>query len=107
EETGPLDRRARKAKGGNPVRRVPDQDGRVNSGVGSERSPLFRWRDAVTAQGNSLSAMGRYVALLLSLYMDGDGGSCFPSVTTLAARGNSGERTVRRAIRELERAGWL
>lgn len=47
------------------------------------------------------------VLLTLSTWMGPDGGSCFPSQAEIAAAARVSERTVNRAIKTAERAGWL
>lgn len=70
-------------------------------------SQLFTWRSAVTDEGSSASALERHVALTLSMFMSEAGDSAFPAMETLAARCGRSASTVRGALRELERNGWL
>lgn len=70
-------------------------------------SALFTWRTAVTGDGSDATALERHVALTLALFMSEAGDSAFPSVATLAGRCARSESTVRGALRELERKGWL
>jgi len=67
----------------------------------------YRWRDAIAAAPQSLSANARLIAYTLANHMDKDGGSCFPSHATLAREANVAERTVRRGLVELRRAGYV
>lgn len=68
-------------------------------------SPLFTWRSAVC--DSDLPPTARHVALTLSLHMNERGGSCFPSREELARETGLSVRTVDKAIRTLEDAGWL
>lgn len=74
-------------------------------GDGNTPAPLFAWRAAIVA--STLASTARHVALTLSLHMDGDGGSCWPSVPTIAAETGLREETVRRHLAGLVAGGWL
>lgn len=67
--------------------------------------PLFDWRTAVV--GSTLSSTCRHVALTLSLHMDEQGGSCFPSVETLATETGLSRRAVQANVSKLVASGWL
>ena len=54
------------------------------------------WRKLVV--GAPLPWWAKWVAVALSLHMDGDGGSCWPSVSTLAAETGLSRATVFRAL---------
>lgn len=56
---------------------------------------------------SELKPIQRHVALTLSLHMDNEGGSCFPSISTLAAETGLAESSVRHAIYALDDAGYL
>lgn len=66
---------------------------------------LFRWREAI--QKSDLKPVCRLVAYALSMHMNGDCGSCFPSQSTLARETGLSTRAVQMAIAELERRGYL
>jgi Helix-turn-helix domain len=70
-------------------------------------SVLFEWRDRVASRESVLSPTERHVALTLSLYFSSAGDSCFPGVDALTGRTGLAEKTVRRAVAGLERAGFL
>lgn len=70
-------------------------------------SQLFTWRTAITDRDSSASALERHVALTLSMFMSEAGDSAFPAMETLASRCGRSVSTVRGALRELERKGWL
>jgi hypothetical protein len=90
---------------------------RLQRGAELSLSPLFTWRGVLSSEVGptdgkvrGVSVRGptlRHVALTLSLHMNERGGSCFPSVDTLAIETGLDERTVRRAIALLEDKGWL
>jgi hypothetical protein len=54
---------------------------------------------------SELSSNARFVALVLSTHMDGNGGSCFPSLTTLEHETGLSRKTVWKSIDKLEHAG--
>lgn len=70
-------------------------------------SALFTWRSAARCDESGLSATQHHVALTVSLFMSEHGDSAFPSVATLAGISGLAESTVRQALRDLERHGWL
>jgi DNA-binding transcriptional regulator YhcF (GntR family) len=67
--------------------------------------PLFTWRSAVCE--SNLKATTRHLLLTLSLHMNERGGSCFPSVETLASETGLGRATVFRQLQVAEDTGWL
>jgi hypothetical protein len=70
--------------------------------VNGQRSAVIEWRAAILA--SRLKPSARLVALVLSTHMDSDGGSCFPSLTTLAREAGLSRRGVCYALCELEQA---
>lgn len=70
-------------------------------------SPLFTWRSAIADKSSGLPPTSRLVSLTLSLHMNERGGSCWPSVATLADETGLDERTVRRVLGDLREQGWL
>jgi hypothetical protein len=68
-------------------------------------SALLDWRTEIRA--SDLPSTARLVALVLSMYMDGNGGSCFPSLTTIAEGTGLGRSTVIRALAERKRAHFI
>lgn len=68
-------------------------------------SPLFTWRSAIAH--SELGPTRKLVAFVLSLHMNELGGSCFPSIDTLARKTGLSDRGVQKAIRALEESGWL
>lgn len=66
---------------------------------------LESWRRAIAS--SDLSATTKLVALALSLHMDARGGSCFPSIETLARDCSLSYDSTRRHLRKLRVAGWL
>lgn len=71
------------------------------------QSLLFRWREAVVGENGPPDSVTRLVLLVLSLNMNKEGGSCFPSVEALARRCSLNERTVRRHLDRAEDLGWI
>jgi hypothetical protein len=68
--------------------------------VKREPSPLIEWRAQVIA--SELGSSARLVALVLSLHMDRNGGSCFPSITTLQREASLARSTVCNALKEID-----
>lgn len=70
-------------------------------------SPLFTWRSALTCEASPLNSSQRLVGLVLSLHMNEVGASCFPGHDRLAHETGLHRVTVTRAVRDLERRGFL
>jgi hypothetical protein len=68
---------------------------------------LFAWRNALASEEGPAVAVDRHVALSLSLYMDRDGQSAWPSQDTLARRTGLTDRTVGRALERLCDDLWI
>jgi predicted ArsR family transcriptional regulator len=73
--------------------------------VSDRRSALIEWRTMILA--SDLGSSARLVAFVLSTHMDRNGGSCFPSITTIQREAKLGRSTVCRALDELERSKLL
>lgn len=67
--------------------------------------PFFSWREALLQ--SDLKAGPKYIALVLSTYMNDHGESCFPSQETLAEKSSRSVRDVQRALKILSEAGWI
>jgi hypothetical protein len=74
--------------------------------VSGRVSPLVVWRNSVR-DSEQLGWTARLVAFVLSTHMDADGGSCFPSITTLTRETHLARRTVCYALDELERERFI
>lgn len=90
-------------------------------------SPLFTWRTAIASsvgpsdhallieakdggEPSSRNVSGlvqRAIAHVLATHMNERGGSCFPSMETIATEACCSERVAQYAIRALEESGWL
>lgn len=70
-----------------------------------ELKPLFTWRSAIA--DSDLEPKSRHVALTISLHMNERGGSCFPSLETLAGETGLNKRQVSDGIKDLETSGYL
>lgn len=70
-------------------------------------SALFTWRSAIASSSSDLTSTERLVALVLSLYMNEKGASCFPSVPTISAASGLSDRAVQKALRSIEAKEWL
>jgi len=68
---------------------------------------LFAWRRAIASERGPASGLTRLVLLAMSLRMDASGGSCFPSIATLATDTALSERSVMRHIEQAIRQGWI
>jgi hypothetical protein len=63
------------------------------------------WRTELLA--SEMSSPAKMVAFVLSTHMDRNGGSCFPSLTTIARESGYARSTVCQALAELDRANLL
>lgn len=70
-----------------------------------ETSPLFKWREAVLE--SELSSTRKLVAMVLSVHMDSNGGSCFPGMARITRETSLGRSTVIRSLRDLQASGFL
>ena len=68
---------------------------------------LFRWRWAIASSQGPCSPTTRHVLQTLSLHMQEDGSSAFPSETTLATETGLTDRAVRAHLRCAQQEGWL
>ena len=68
---------------------------------------LFEWRDLVASKQGPKRSTTRHVLLTLSLHMQLDGRSCFPSVRLVAERTGLSERTVCTHLRLASEQGWI
>jgi hypothetical protein len=76
------------------------------------RISSFKVRDAwmrrlLAADGEKLSPCAKIVAIRLALHHNFERDQCNPSIRELVLGTSMSESTVRRAIRELEKRGWL
>jgi hypothetical protein len=78
----------------------------ADAAAARKTSRLLVWRKAVAATSN-LSSTQKLVALVLSLHMNGDGASCFPSQETIAAEASLGLRAVRDALKTLDDRDYI
>jgi hypothetical protein len=63
--------------------------------------------DMIGDVGEHLSATALAVAAALAMYADNDTGECYPTLKTVAAKVKMHRNTVRKAVADLEAAGWL
>jgi hypothetical protein len=73
--------------------------------VSGQRLAVIEWRALILA--SELAPSAKLTALALSTHMDRSGGSCFPSLTTIARETGLARRTVCYALDGLQRAGLL
>jgi hypothetical protein len=69
-------------------------------------SARWDWRIAIRDNAK-LSWRAKLVGATLATHMNGEGGSCFPTIERLMAECGASESTVHRGIRELEKAKRL
>jgi hypothetical protein len=67
---------------------------------------LFNWRKATISKCGPKPTT-RLLLLTLSVHMDGNGGSCFPSTRKLAEETGLSERTVCTHLEIAEKEGWI
>ena len=77
-----------------------------NSAVADKTPYLIRWRNLVFSE-NGLPSTTKLVLATLSLHMNKDGGSCFPSIRHLSDRSSLSEKAVCKHIKEAEKDGWI
>jgi hypothetical protein len=65
-------------------------------------SPVVQWRGLVV--GSDVGKSARLVAFVLPTHMDRNGGSCFPSLTTISRESGLARSTVCIALTELASA---
>lgn len=68
---------------------------------------LFRWRKSIYSRHGPESGTTRAVLMALSMYMNSDGDSCFPSTKTLEEASGFSEKTVIRHLHKAEEEGWI
>jgi hypothetical protein len=68
---------------------------------------LFKWRKLITAVNGPESAITRHVLLTLSLHMDTNGCSCYPSTRLLAVECALSERSICTHLSIAVRDGWI
>ena len=73
----------------------------------ASRRFLFAWRHALCSAQGPRHPADRHVALVLSLYFNGDGLGAWPSQQTLALRSGLAVRTIRPALARLVAGHWL
>ena len=69
-------------------------------------SPVVVWRRMIL-EAEGLSWKARLMALVLMDHMNGDGASCFPSLTTLSRESGCARSTVCAGLDELDRADYI
>jgi len=74
---------------------------------GRDYSALIDYRNAIASATGPDSATMRHILLTLSLHMDRNLSSCWPSIKTLAARTGLNEKTVRNQLKQAEKKGWI
>ena len=73
----------------------------------SNRPFIVRWRSAVLSKAGPKSSAARLVLVALSQWMNVNGGSCWPSITTLSTATALSERVVGLHLAEAEEEGWI
>ena len=72
-----------------------------------KRPLIVRWRELVLSPAGPKSSAARLTLVALSMRMDGDGGSCWPSYTTLSAATALSERAVGLHLAQAVEEGWI
>ncbi|MCJ8501029.1 helix-turn-helix domain-containing protein [Desulfatitalea alkaliphila] len=80
-------------------------DHNANSGRG--QGFVFAYRRAVASKDGPEHSTTRLVLLALTVFMDPDGGNCFPSTATLATAAGISERSVCTHLDIAVETGWL
>lgn len=75
--------------------------------AGAKKTPfVILWRNLVFSK-NDLSATTKLVLATLSLHMNGNGGSCFPSIKHLSDRCSLSEKAICEHLKNAEEDGWI
>ena len=69
--------------------------------------PFFTWRSAFASAYGPPSSTTRLVLFCLSIHMNEQGESCFPSIDRLAREGSLSRKAVIDHIKIAEEAGWI
>jgi hypothetical protein len=73
----------------------------------AKRVGLFEFRKAICSELGPDSATKRLILLVLSIYMDKDGSSCFPSIKTISRDARLSERAISANLSLLSDEGWI
>lgn len=73
--------------------------------MAADRPFVLQWRSTVFA--SSLPSTAKLVLLTLAEFADRNGANCWPSLPMIAKRASLNERSVRRALDEVEPLGWI
>jgi Helix-turn-helix domain len=72
---------------------------------GQRASAVVQWRAAIIE--SELPSAAKLVALVLSTHMDRNGGSCFPSLTTIEREASLSRSAVCYALKRLEKSALI
>jgi Helix-turn-helix domain len=72
---------------------------------GQRASAVVQWRAAIIE--SELPSPAKLVALVLSTHMDRNGGSCFPSLTTIEREASLSRSAVCYALKRLEKSALI
>lgn len=75
--------------------------------VGFTDATRWEWLNAIRSENGPPHPMTRFVLFALSLHMNSEGNSCFPSMALLARESNLSLRTVKTHMAEAFEDGWL
>lgn len=84
---------------------VSDSVGAGGTDPVAVRCGRYGWRQAILRSG--LPPLTRCVAFVLSMHMDDDGGSCFPSMETIADETGMAKRSVVNHVEKLDNMKWI
>ncbi len=73
----------------------------------NSRPFIVRWRSAVLSKAGPKSSAARLVLVALSQWMNAEGGSCWPSIITLAEATALSERAVGLHLAQAVEEGWI
>lgn len=73
--------------------------------MAADRPFVLQWRSTVFA--SSLPSTAKLVLLTLAEFADRNGANCWPSLPMIAKRASLNERSVRRALDDVEPLGWI
>jgi len=72
----------------------------------TSQAKLFQWRKMIASESGPQPTT-RHILLTLSIHMNEAGGSCYPSIRTLAGETGLSTRTICTHLEAAERGGWI
>jgi hypothetical protein len=71
------------------------------------KKDLFGWRDLITSEEGPASPTTRHILLTISIYINKNTKSCFPSIETISKATRLSKRSVCTHLKIAEDQGWI